>query len=109
MKLNLLFTGLLALALPSALRAEDSTFSLTIRGHKFEPAALTVPIGTKFRLIVKNEDQTPEEFESYELNREKVVAANSEIVLFIGPLSPGTYPYFGDFHQDSAQGVLTAK
>ena len=84
-------------------------FVLTIKEHKFSPSDLTVPADTKIKLTVRNADPTPEEFESYELNREKVVPGNSEIVVFIGPLSPGVYPYFGDFHKDSAQGVLTVK
>ncbi len=99
----------MAPCLPTVSLADDSTFALTIRGHKFEPANLRVPSGTKVKLVVRNEDPTPEEFESYELNREKVVPANSEIVVFVGPLPPGSYPYFGDFHQDSAQGVLTVE
>jgi Cupredoxin-like domain len=50
-----------------------------------------------------------QEFESYELNREKVVAAKSKITVYVGPLEPGRYPFFGDFHKDSANGVLIAK
>jgi hypothetical protein len=29
--------------------------------------------------------------------------------VFLGPLDPGEYKFFGDFHQDTAQGVLIAK
>jgi hypothetical protein len=43
------------------------------------------------------------------LHREKLVAAGSTIKVHLGPLKPGTYHFFGDFHQDTAQGVLTAK
>ena len=65
-----------------------------------------MPAGQKIRLIIDNQDATPEEFESYELNREKVVSAQAQIVVFVGPLQPGRYPFFGDFHQDTAKGVL---
>lgn len=91
-------------------RADDlPTFELVIKNHVFVPTSLTVPANTKFKLLVKNQDPTPEEFESYELHREKVVLGNSEIVVFIGPLDPGTYPFFGDFNQSTARGTLVAK
>jgi hypothetical protein len=89
--------------------ADEPTVTLGIRAHRFEPDTMDVPANVKFKLIVHNYDATPEEFESAELRREKVVAGNSEITIYIGPLSPGTYPYFGDFHQDTAQGRFTAK
>ena len=70
---------------------------------------MNVPANVKFKLIVVNEDPTPEEFESHELNREKVVTGNGKITVYIGPLKPGQYPYFGDFHPQTAQGVLIAR
>jgi heme/copper-type cytochrome/quinol oxidase subunit 2 len=89
--------------------ADDAAFKLTIRNHRFEPAELVVPAGQKIKLEIKNLDATPEEFESHELNREKVVPANATVVIFVGPLKPGRYPFFGDFNKDSAKGVLIAK
>jgi len=89
--------------------ADDVQATLTIRNHKFEPAELSVPAGVKIRLSIENHDATPEEFESHELNREKVVVGNGTITVFIGPLEAGRYPFFGDFHQETAQGVLVAK
>ena len=90
-------------------RAEDLQFTLIIKEHRFTPAELQVPAGQKVRLLVKNEDSTPEEFESTELHREKVVPPGQEIVIIVGPLDAGTYPFFGDFHKESAQGKLIAK
>ena len=54
-----------------------------------------------FRLLVENRDATPEEFESYALNREKVVAPGSTAIIYVGPLSAGRYEYFGDFNPTS--------
>jgi hypothetical protein len=98
--------ALLLTALPAA--AEEGPI-LTVRDHRFEPPRLEVPAGVKFKLVVKNADSTPEEFESYELHREKVVGAGQEISVFIGPLDPGEYKFFGEFHKDTANGVLIAK
>ena len=69
--------------------ADDETFALVIQDHRFEPAELTVPAGKKVKLVVENRDATPEEFESFELNREKVIAGKSSATLLIGPLKPG--------------------
>ena len=97
------------LAFASTASAQDFEARLTIRDHKFEPAELTVPVGQKIKLLVENQDATPEEFESNELNREKIVVGNGKITVFLGPLDAGRYPFFGDFHQETAQGVLVAK
>jgi plastocyanin len=98
----------LALAAAAAY-GQDAEARLVIRGHKFEPTELTVPAGKKVKLVIENQDDTAEEFESYELNREKVVPPKGQIIVYVGPLEPGRYPFFGDFHKDSAQGVLIAK
>ena len=95
----------LTLATPA--RADDP--SATFRNHRFEPARLEVPANTKFKLMVHNADDSADEFESSSLNREKLVAPGQTITVFLGPLDPGEYKFFGDFHQDTAQGVLVAK
>ena len=88
--------------------AETPIYELTIKDHQFSPAELQIPAGTKIKLLVKNMDTTPEEFESYELNREKVIPGNSEATVYIGPLDPGTYGFFGEFNMDTAKGKIIA-
>ena len=104
---------LLALMLSSvaslASAAEPPEMKLVIRNHRFVPTELVVPANTKIKLMVVNEDPTPEEFESHQLNREKVVTGRGTIPVYVGPLKPGRYPFFGDFHSDTAQGALIAK
>ena len=96
-------------AVVTSVRADDVEARLAIRNHRFEPAEVVVPAGKKVKLTIENQDATAEEFESYELNREKVVPAKGRITLYVGPLKPGRYPFFGDFHKDTAQGVLIAQ
>lgn len=84
-------------------------FALTIQNHRFEPATLKVPATTKFKLRVTNKDATPSEFESNDLNREKIVLPGSTVTVFVGPLKSGQYKFFDDFHQDTGQGVLIAE
>lgn len=107
----------LVLLLPTALMAteagslppEQTEFRLIISEHRFTPSELTVPANKKVRITIENRDDTPEEFDSRELNREKVVPGNSQGVVFIGPLQPGRYTFQGEFHADTAQGVVIAK
>lgn len=89
--------------------AETPVYEIAIKDHKFNPAILEIPSGQKVKLLIKNQDTTPEEFESHELNREKVIAGNSEGVVFVGPLDAGEYPFFGEFNPKTAQGRLIVK
>ena len=100
--------ALLALVSSAAL-ADAPEFKISIKDHQFTPASLEIPANTKVKLIVKNEDATPEEFESHELNREKVIPGNSTANIFVGPLAAGEYKFFGEFHEKTAQGKLVVK
>jgi plastocyanin len=82
---------------------------LSLKDHAFVPREVTVPAGQKVKLIIDNEDVTAAEFESFELHREKVVAANDTITVFVGPLDAGSYPFFDDFHRDATTGTIVAK
>lgn len=106
-----LFLLLAALFMASspATAAERKSYTLTIKNHRFDPVVLRIPANRKVTLIVRNLDPTPEEFESYSLNREKIVVGNGKITVYVGPLAAGTYKFFGDFHQKTAQGRLIAE
>ncbi|HWK97596.1 MAG TPA: cupredoxin domain-containing protein [Pseudolabrys sp.] len=93
---------------PLAAKAADD-FTLTIKDHKFSPTELKVPANKRVTITVVNADPTPEEFESSELKVEKIIAGNSKAVIRIGPLKPGRYGFFGEFHEDTAKGVVIAE
>jgi plastocyanin len=103
-----LLTALLALG-AAGLHAQDASYTLVIKDHLFTPSTLEVPAGKKIALVVKNEDKTPEEFESDDLRREKIIPAGKEITITVGPLKPGTYRFKGEFHAKTAQGILVVK
>ena len=84
-------------------------YEITIKDHIFSPAELRVPAGQKIKLIVDNQDATPEEFESHDFNREKIIAGNTKATIFVGPLKPGKYHYFGEFNMNSANGYIIAE
>ena len=89
--------------------ADETIFTISIKDHRFDPVELEVPAGKKVKLIIKNLDPTPEEFESYDLNREKIILGGREGIVYIGPLDPGTYEFFGEFFPDTAQGRILVK
>lgn len=99
----------LVVACVEAAAASMYEATLVIQGHRFVPANLKVPAGRKIKLTVVNKDATPEEFESYALKREKIVPGNGRIVVVVGPLKAGEYPYFGEFNPKTAQGALIAE
>ena len=79
---------------------------LHIKDHKFTPEIVELPADKKVNITVYNDDPTIEEFESLDLKREKIVLGNSSIKIVLAPLAPGEYKFFGDFHQESAQGKI---
>ena len=84
-------------------------FNLVIRNHKFEPEEIRVPAGKRVSVYVTNEDTTPEEFDSSALKVEKVIAGRSKALVRIGPLDAGRYEFMGEFHADTAKGVVIAE
>lgn len=104
-------TGLLliSLLLPLDVFAADADFALVIKEHRFLPAELKIPSGTKIKLVIENQDATPEEFDSHALNREKAIAGHGTATIFIGPLAPGRYSFTGEFHEATALGVIIAQ
>jgi hypothetical protein len=99
-----------ALAAVGAARAEDlATYALTLKNHRFTPAEIHVPTGKPFFISVKNLDDTADEFEMHNPAIEKVVPPGDEGKVRIRPLGPGRFSFFGDFHQDTAQGVIVSE
>ena len=95
--------------IPALASAQVPEFRVAIKDHKFTPTEVRIPAGKKVRLIVVNEDPTPEEFESHSLNREKVIPGKSSAKIFIGPLKPGRYDFEGEFNPKTARGVVIAE
>lgn len=100
---------LASLFLPLVTQAADADYTLLIKDHRFQPSEITIPSGKKIKLLVENQDATPEEFDSHSLNREKTIAGHSTATIYIGPLTPGRYPFTGEFHDATAQGVIVAQ
>ncbi|MCB1670435.1 MAG: cupredoxin domain-containing protein [Pseudomonadales bacterium] len=101
-----LMIAIIGMAAMSPTRGATPEFVIEIKDHLFYPSELTIPSGVKIKLRIVNNDATAEEFESYELNREKVIRGGRSGTVFIGPLPAGEYPFFGEFYPKTAQGKI---
>lgn len=99
---------LLALALSAPALADDPVVTIIVRDHQFVPSEVPVPAGVKVKLVIKNEQSVSAEFESTSLHREKIISAGSESSVYVGPLNPGSYEIFDDFHRET-RGHLVVK
>lgn len=100
--------ALLAAACLAAPAMAAEPVRLTLKDHRFTPAEVSVPAGERFRIEVINQDATPAEFESADLRVEKIVTPGGTISVMAGPLKPGTYKFFDEYHPDTATGTVTA-
>jgi hypothetical protein len=104
------FAFLVAITLGTTARAEEPFMaSITIHNHRFEPAELHVPAGRRILLHLKNDDPLSEEFDSTALKVEKVFSGNSEGLIRISPLDPGRYEFMGEYHSETAKGIVIAE
>jgi hypothetical protein len=99
---------LLAFAAP-ACGASSGPIPLRLKDHKFTPAEIHVKANQPNVIRLTNDDDTADEFDSTSLKVEKVVAGHSTGDVRLRPLAPGRYPFMGEFHSATAQGVVIAE
>lgn len=95
-------------AVPAA-AADAQSVTVVIKDHRFEPAEIKVAAGKPTVLTIRNQDQTPEEFDSSALKVEKVVAGGAEVTVRLRPLEAGRYEFVGEYHEDTAKGAVIAE
>lgn len=106
-KLCQLFLFVCLFLLPCAIvDAKRPEYELTLKSHLFYPAQIIIPANKKVKLVIFNQDSSVEEFDSFDLNREKVIFPQQKAIIFIGPLPAGEYEFFGEYHPDSARGKV---
>lgn len=94
---------------PLVYAQDEPSYVLTLKDHRFEPAVIEIPANKKVKLVIKNLDKTPEEFDSDDLHREKVIPGGKEGAVYIGPLNPGTYKFKGEYNPATAVGSIIVK
>jgi hypothetical protein len=101
---------LVVLSISGAANADElPTIDITIKNHQFTPSEIHVAAGQPTLLNIKNEDATAEEFDSSALKVEKVIAGGTYGTVRLRPLGPGRYPFMGEYHSDTAQGVVISE
>jgi plastocyanin len=88
---------------------EVPQINVTLKDHRFEPAEIHVQAGKPTVLLVTNQDVTAEEFDSTALKVEKIIPAGHYATVRLRPLGPGRYPFMGEFHPETAQGVVVSE
>lgn len=97
------------MCLSAPARADDlPVIRIEMRDGTIVPGVIEVPANTRFKLEIANTGQSPVEFESAELRREKAIAAGSTSSIVFRTVDPGSYPVFDDFHPE-ARATLVAK
>ncbi len=92
---------------PAGVRADDPfPLGLTLKDHVFDPPELKAPAGRNIAITLNNEDDSFEEFDSDALHTEKIVTGKGKVTIKLKPLDAGRYPFRGEFHDATAQGVL---
>ena len=93
----------------AAAAGKAGPITLVIQDHRFVPAEVVVPANTSVELEVTNRDPLAEEFDSSALKVEKVIAGGDTGTVRLRPLAPGRYPFIGEYHSETAQGVVVAR
>ncbi len=106
---TLVTIGGLGAACTSSSYAAEAEFQLVIKNNRFEPTEIKIPVNQRVKLVVHNQDKTPEEFDSHSLNREKVIPGGAKATIYVGPLKAGRYPFVGEYHEATAKGVIVAE
>ena len=104
-----LISAVIVLLASPAGQAAEPPAEIMLSGHIFTPAEIHIKAGQPIVLHVRNQDATAEEFESGALKIEKVIAGHAEATIRLRPLAPGTYKFVGEYHEDTAHGVVVAE
>jgi len=109
MRLTALLVGGAVAFLTLPTFADEAPIALTLKDHKFTPTVIHVKANAPSQILLSNQDSSAEEFDSSSLHVEKVVPGGEKGVVRIRPLAPGRYNFMGEYHSDTAEGVVVAE
>jgi len=101
--------GLLLSFTTSAQAEEPLIVALTLKDHKFSPLEPIIPAGKPLRLLIKNLDNTPAEFESDDFTAEKIIPAGGQGVILVAPLKAGKYEFHDEYHEAVSKTFLVVQ
>ena len=102
--------GVFAVGLILPAMAEDGVpVPVMLKDHRFTPAEIHVKANMPSLILLTNSDSTAEEFDSSALHVEKVVPGGAKGIVRLRPLAPGRYPFMGEYHSGTAEGIVIAE
>jgi hypothetical protein len=107
--LKSLLIGAAAAAFLTPASADNGAIPLSLKNHAFSPTEIHVKANEPAVIALTNNDDSVEEFDSTSLKVEKVVTGRSGGNVRLRPLAPGRYPFMGEYHSETAQGVVIAE
>ena len=105
-KMKSLMLALLMIATPVL---ADDAIEVHLKNHKFSPSVIKVKANKPAMIILYNDDDSADEFDSSALKIERVVPGHNKGNIRLRALAPGKYPFMGEFHAATAQGVVIAE
>jgi len=87
----------------------DEPVEVHLKNHKFSPSTIKVKANKPSMILLYNDDDGADEFDSSSLKIERVVPGHNKANIRIRALAPGKYPFMGEFHAATAQGVVIAE
>jgi hypothetical protein len=87
----------------------DEPIEVHLKNHKFSPSTIKVKANKPSMILLYNDDDGADEFDSSSLKIERVVPGHQKANIRVRALAPGKYPFMGEFHAATAQGVVIAE
>jgi plastocyanin len=92
-----------------ATAADPTEIRLVIEKNRFQPDLIKVKAGAPFVLVITNKDKGPEELDMLQPRIEKVIPGGKTVKLRMPALKPGTYPFVGEYHAETAKAKIVAE
>jgi hypothetical protein len=112
MKKLTLFAVIAALVAAGGLTTSSfaqAPIEVRLKNHRFTPNVIKVKANQPSMIMLFNDDDTADEFDSSSLKIEKVVAGHNKGAIRVRALAPGKYPFMGEYHAATAQGMVIAE
>lgn len=104
-----LAAALAAAAAPSRAAGPVAEIPLVLEKNRWQPDVIKVKAGVPFVLVITNKDAGPEEFDMPVPRIEKVIMGGKTVKVRMPALKPGTYPFLGEFHSETAKAKIVAE
>src|SRR5258708_33157687 len=109
MKSVLLTVLIAATGFPISQALADEPIVVHLKNHKFSPATLKLKANKPSMILLYNDDDGADEFDSSSLKIERVVPGHAKANIRVRALAPGKYPFMGEFNASTAQGMVIAE